>query len=75
VIGKTLNGNNLNTSVDMAELVENRHLGANVIDHERILAELDFDTELFSPKGFRKLAGGNAPGEAPAKIRPGRGGG
>jgi hypothetical protein len=75
LICETLDGNNLNASVDMGELVENRHLGADVIDHERILAELHFDTELFSPKGFRKLAGGNAPGEAPAKIRPGRGGG
>jgi hypothetical protein len=27
--------------------VENRHLGADVIDHEGILAELHFDAELF----------------------------
>jgi len=29
----------------MAELVENCHLGADVIDHEGILAELNFNTE------------------------------
>jgi hypothetical protein len=46
LVGTTFNGDNLNSCVDMAELVENRHLGADVIDHEGIFAELHLNTEL-----------------------------
>ena len=45
MISKFFNWNNFNSRVDVAEFVKNGHLGADVIDHESILAELHFNAE------------------------------
>jgi len=45
LIGETLDGNDFNSGIDVAEFVENRHFGADVIDLEGVFAELDFNAE------------------------------
>lgn len=50
LIGKTFDGHDLNTSFNVAEFVEDRHLGADVIDHEGVFAELHFDAEFLLHK-------------------------
>ena len=57
-IRQGLDRNNFYSRVDVLEISENRHLGRHVIDHERILAELNLHAEFaFDEIHFPKRAG------------------
>lgn len=45
IIGKGFDGDDLNANVNQVQIVEDHHLGADVVDHEGVLAELHLNTQ------------------------------
>ena len=45
--GEGFDRHDLNTAVNVSEIAEDGHLGADVINHEGVLAELNFDAQFF----------------------------